>query len=69
MVFGFAALPEGCKVVPNDDVFNVLSDVMTGKMSAEEWAQKVENSFKVCRLMRRHAALCGMALFFFERGN
>ena len=46
MVFGFAALPEGCKVVPNDDVFNVLSDVMTGKMSAEEWAQKVENSFK-----------------------
>ena len=37
---------EGCKVVPNDDVFNVLSDVMTGKMSAEEWAQKVENSFK-----------------------
>ena len=46
MVFGFAALPEGCKVVPNDDVFNVLSDVMTGKMSAEEWAQKVEKSFK-----------------------
>lgn len=46
MVFGFAALPEGCKVVPRDDVFNALSDVMTGKMSAEEWAQKVEASFK-----------------------
>lgn len=46
MVFGFAALPEGCKVVPNDIVFKVLSDVMTGKMSAEEWAETVENSFK-----------------------
>ncbi|MGN1332354.1 MAG: carbohydrate ABC transporter substrate-binding protein [Lachnospiraceae bacterium] len=46
MVFGFAALPEGCKVVPRDKVFKVLSDVMTGKMSAEEWAQGVEDSFK-----------------------
>ncbi|MGN0307389.1 MAG: carbohydrate ABC transporter substrate-binding protein [Lachnospiraceae bacterium] len=46
MVFGFAALPEGCKVVPRDRVFKVLSDVMTGKMSAQEWAQGVEDSFK-----------------------
>lgn len=45
MVFGFAALPEGCKVVPNDITFKVLSDVMTGKMSADEWAQAVEDSF------------------------
>ena len=46
MVFGFAALPEGCKVVPRDKVFKVLSDVMTGKMSADKWAQGVEDSFK-----------------------
>lgn len=46
MVFGFAALPEGCKVVPNDIVFKVLSDVMTGKMNAQEWADTVEDSFK-----------------------
>ena len=46
MVFGFAALPEGCKVVPRDEVFNAISDVMTGKMTAEEWALKVEDSFK-----------------------
>lgn len=45
MVFGFAALPEGCKVVPRDEVFNAISDVMTGKMTAEEWASKVEDSF------------------------
>lgn len=46
MVFGFAALPEGCKVVPRDKVFKALSDVMSGKMSAEEWAQGIEDSFK-----------------------
>lgn len=51
MAFGFAALPEGCKVVPRDQVFKPLSDVMTGKMSVSEWAEGVEESFKEVNAM------------------
>lgn len=45
MVFAFDALPEGTKVVPRDSVFKVLSDVMNGKMTTQEWADGVEASF------------------------
>ena len=45
MVFGFAALPEGCKVTPRDEVFQSIADLMNGAMTPEEWSQKVEASF------------------------
>lgn len=45
MVFGFAALPEGSKVVPHDRVFKVMTDIMNGDLSAEDWATGIEASF------------------------
>ena len=45
MVFGFAALPEGSKVTPRDEVFQSVADVMNGAMTPEQWAEKVEASF------------------------
>ena len=45
MVFGFAALPEGSKVVPHDKVFKVMTDIMNGDLSAEDWATGIEASF------------------------
>lgn len=46
MVFGWDAMPEDSKVVIADYVFNVLSDVMSGKMSAQQWSDGVEGAFK-----------------------
>ena len=45
MVFGFAALPEGSKVTPRDEVFRSIADVMNGSMTPEQWVEKVEASF------------------------
>ena len=45
MVFGWDAMPEGCKVDITAPVFNVITDVMNGKMSAEDWANGVEEAF------------------------
>ena len=45
MVFGFAALPEGSKVTPRDEVFQSVADVKNGAMTPEQWAEKVEASF------------------------
>lgn len=46
MVFGWNSLPEGCRVVPNDDVFAVMSDIMSGNMTAQEWADLMEADFE-----------------------
>ena len=46
MVFGWDAMPEGCKVDIVAPVFNVITDVMNGKTSAEEWSSGVEDAFK-----------------------
>ncbi len=45
LVFGFASLPKGCKVVPNDEIFNAMTDVMTGNLTARQWAERVEAAF------------------------
>lgn len=45
MVFGFAALPEGSKVTPRNEVFQSVADVMNGAMTPEQWSEKVEASF------------------------
>lgn len=46
MVFGWDAMPEASKVVIADSVFNVASDVMNGKMTAEQWRDGIESAFK-----------------------
>lgn len=52
MVFGWSAMPEGCKVTPNDDVFNVMSDLMTGKMTAQDWSDIMEKDFEEVSSMK-----------------
>lgn len=42
ILFRWATVPEGSRIVLNDEVYNPISDVMNGAMSAEEWAQKIE---------------------------
>lgn len=45
MVFGFAALPEGCKVTPRSEVFQSIADLMNGNLTPQQWSEKVEASF------------------------
>lgn len=53
MVFGFAALPEGSKVTPRDEVFHSVADVMNGAMTPEQWSEKVEASFTEIANMKK----------------
>lgn len=45
MVFSFDALPQNSKVNPRDTIFDVISDVMNGKMTPQQWAEGVEKAF------------------------
>ena len=45
MVYGWDAMPEGSKVDISASVFNVISDVMNGTMTAQQWADGVEAAF------------------------
>lgn len=45
MVFGWDAMPKGCKVDIAAPVFRVISDVINGTISPEQWAQGVEDAF------------------------
>ncbi len=45
MVFGFVALPEGCKVTPRSEVFQSIADLMNGNLTPQQWSEKVEASF------------------------
>ncbi len=49
MVVGFDALPQGCKVVVGDEVFNPLTDIMNGDMTTQEWSDGVEAAFALIR--------------------
>lgn len=42
VLFRWATVPEGSRIVLNDEVYNPISDVMNGTMSADEWIQKIE---------------------------
>ena len=49
MVVGFDALPQGSKIAISEVVFNPLTDVMNGNMSAQEWAQGIEDAYAQIR--------------------
>ena len=49
MVVGFDAVPQGCKVVVADEVFNPLTDVMNGTMTAQQWAEGMEAAYAEIR--------------------
>ena len=42
VLFRWATVPEGSRIVLNDEVYNPIADVMNGTMSADEWVQKIE---------------------------
>ena len=42
ILFRWATVPEGSRIVLNDEFYKPISDVMNGTMSAEEWIQKIE---------------------------
>ncbi|MFV0352563.1 MAG: carbohydrate ABC transporter substrate-binding protein [Oscillospiraceae bacterium] len=49
MVVGWEATPQGSKIVVNDEMFNPLTDVMNGTMTATQWAESVEKAFAQLR--------------------
>ena len=46
LIFGFAAPPDGTRIVYTDEIFNPLSDVMTGRMTAAQWAANIDRAYQ-----------------------
>jgi N-acetylglucosamine transport system substrate-binding protein len=46
LIFGFAAPPDGTKIVYSDEIYKPLSDVMTGKMTAAQWAANIDQAYQ-----------------------
>lgn len=55
MVVGFDAVPSGSRIVVSDEVFNPLTDVMNGSMTAQQWADSVEAAFAEIRADQANA--------------
>ncbi len=49
IVPGFAARAQGSKVDIESEIYNPAADVVNGSMSAEEWAESIEDSFAQVR--------------------
>lgn len=49
LIMSFDALPDNCKLNVSDEIFNPLTSVMNGEMTAKEWAESVENAFAQIR--------------------
>ena len=45
LVFNWRPDPDGSKIIMSEVVYNPISDVMTGKMSADEWRESIEAAF------------------------
>ena len=48
-VISFDTQAQGSKVVLLDELWNPASDVVNGTMTAEEWAQHIEEAFATIR--------------------
>jgi len=46
LIVGFDALPEGTLINPGDEIFEPLADVMTGRMTAREWAENIDQAYR-----------------------
>jgi len=46
LIVGFDALPEGTLINPSDEIFEPLADVMTGRMTAREWAENIDQAYQ-----------------------
>ncbi len=49
ITLNFETLPSNCKVIVNDEIFNPITSVMNGEMTAKEWAESVEAAFAQIR--------------------
>jgi N-acetylglucosamine transport system substrate-binding protein len=49
LLMSFDALPDNCKLNVSDEVFQPLTSVMNGEMTAQEWAESVEKAFAQIR--------------------
>ncbi len=49
LVMNFESLPSGCKINVSDEVFNPITSVVNGEMTAEQWAESVEAAFAQIR--------------------
>ncbi|MEG0901610.1 MAG: extracellular solute-binding protein, partial [Clostridia bacterium] len=45
-IFGWAPEVDGSRIVLADEVYNPLTDVVNGKMTAADWAQNIENALQ-----------------------
>ena len=45
LMVGFDALPEGTLINISDEIFQPLADVMTGRMTAREWAESIDQAY------------------------
>jgi N-acetylglucosamine transport system substrate-binding protein len=46
LIFGFAAPPDGTRIVYSDEIYNPLSDIMTGRMSPVQWAANIDKAYQ-----------------------
>lgn len=46
LMVGFAATPEGSKIVVQDEIYNPIGEVMSGNMTAQEWAESVNQAYQ-----------------------
>ena len=44
LIVGFLALPENSKIIYGDEIFQPLADVMTGNMTALQWAESIDQA-------------------------
>ncbi len=49
IVPGFAARAQGSKIDIESEIYNPVADVVNGSMSAEEWAESIEDAFAQVR--------------------
>ena len=46
LIVGFDALPEGTLINISDEIFEPLADVMTGRMTAQQWAENIDQAYQ-----------------------
>lgn len=44
LIVGFDALPENSKIIYSDEIFQPLSDLMSGNMTAQQWAESIDQA-------------------------
>ena len=49
LVTGWDALPQGSKVAINDEFFAPIADMMNGAITAQQWAEGIEELFAQIR--------------------